>query len=85
MFLFLSSFVPNCLSILYISPSHSLILQATIIEMDASYPENATDSNNINSSYPNASSENFTDDAWASFSDSYHKEVCRVRLNFHSC
>ena len=53
--------------------------------MDASYPENATDSNNINSSYSNASSENFTDDAWASFSDSYHKEVCRVRLNFHSC
>ena len=97
MFLFLSSFVPNCLPILYISPSHSLILQATIIEkkivvvwfmdqaMDASYPENATDSNNINSSYPNASSENFTDDAWASFSDSYHKEVRRVRVNFHSC
>ena len=53
--------------------------------MDASYPENATDSNNINSSYHNASSENFTDDAWASFSDSYQKEVCRVRLNFHSC
>ena len=52
--------------------------------MDASYPENAADSNNINSSYCNASSENFTDGAWASFSDSYHKEVCRVRLNFHS-
>ena len=53
--------------------------------MDASYSENATDSNNINSSYRNASSENFTDDAWASFSDSYQKEVHRVRLNFHSC
>ena len=55
--------------------------------MDASYPENATDSNNINSSYPNASSENFTDDAWASFSDSYQKEVHRVRFtgSFHSC
>ena len=93
----LNNLQANCLPILYISPSHSLILQATIIEkkiiivwfmdqaMDASYPENATDSNNINSSYRNASSENFTDDAWASFSDSYHKEVRRVRLNFHSC
>ena len=53
--------------------------------MDASNPENATDSNNVNSSYHNVSSENFTDDAWASFSDSYQKEGHRVRLNFYSC
>ena len=91
----LNNLQANYLLIVYISPSHSLMRATSWKEnhycvimdqvMDASYPENATDSNNINSSYRNASSENFTDDAWASFSDSYHKEVRRVRLNFHSC